>query len=201
LRLALKADFDAGMLPRILAAFRREEAALPVELLQGSRGEQVPALRDGRADVAMLPTPFDDRGLDVEPLLTEPRLIALPAGDPLAAHDGLSLADLAGRRLPDGTPADRPASQRVIDIEPSRLDLTQIFNLIELGDTVMYLPVSVAQRHVRPGIAYRAVAGLPPSTLAVAWPQDSHSPAVAAFVRAAAAVAATHSAATMVAAS
>jgi DNA-binding transcriptional LysR family regulator len=57
LRLALKADYDAGLLPRILAAYQREEATLPVELVLGGRGEQAPALRDGRADVALLSTP------------------------------------------------------------------------------------------------------------------------------------------------
>src|SRR5690242_4876431 len=67
LRLALKADYDAGLLPEILAAY----SAVPVDVQLGGRGEQVPALRDGRADVAMLPLPFDPQGLDVEPLLTE----------------------------------------------------------------------------------------------------------------------------------
>jgi hypothetical protein len=38
-------------------------------------------------------------------------------------------------------------------------------------------------------VVYRPVAGLSPSTLAVAWPQTSRSLAVAAFVRAAVEVA------------
>ncbi|WP_261568860.1 LysR family transcriptional regulator [Frankia gtarii] len=211
LRVALKADFDAGLLPRILAAFQGEDAALPVELLLGGRGEQVPALRDGRADVALLPVPFDDRDLDVEPLMTEPRLLALAADDPLAARSSLCLADLAGRSLPDGTPADRdgrppttariqtgreqqPPSAprgRVAGTQPTSLDLSKIFNLIELGSIVMFVPVSVASRHRRLGIAYRTVGDLPPSTLSLAWPQDSRSPAVAAFIRTATAVAKT----------
>ncbi|MFG2045573.1 LysR family transcriptional regulator [Dactylosporangium sp. NPDC048998] len=66
LRLALKADYDAGLLPRILEAYD----VLPVELLLGGYGEQLPALHDGRADVALVPTPFDGRGLDSEPLIT-----------------------------------------------------------------------------------------------------------------------------------
>ena len=65
------------------------------------------------------------------------------------------------------------------------LDLTQIFNLIELGSFVMFIPESVARRYPRPGIAYRPVAGLRPATLSVVWPEDSRAPAVAAFVRAA----------------
>jgi DNA-binding transcriptional LysR family regulator len=63
LRLALKADIDGGLLPRILDAYAREEAALPVELVLGRFGEQAQAVRDGRADTALLLGPFDDRGL------------------------------------------------------------------------------------------------------------------------------------------
>jgi DNA-binding transcriptional LysR family regulator len=210
LRLALKADYDGGLLPRILAAYQREAAAFPVELVLGGRGEQLPALRDGRADIALLATPFDDHGLDVEPLLTEPRLVALAADDPLAARRHLHLADLAGRILPDGTPADRgglspatapadvPDGERpqseghpsLAGTRPRRLDLAQIFNLVELGSIIMFPPVSVARRHPRPGIAYRTVNDLRPLTLVLAWPQESRSPAVAAFVRTATAVAA-----------
>jgi DNA-binding transcriptional LysR family regulator len=191
LRLALKADYDAGMLPRILADYHLDDAALPVELLLGGRGEQIPALRDGRADVALLPVPFDDRGLDVEPLLTEPRLVGLAADDPLAARESLTMADLAGRSLPDGSPADQGNSQPPPRAGAPKLDLAQILSLIELGSVVMFLPVSVAQRYPRATIAYRPVTDLAPGTLMVAWPQDSHSPAVAAFVRAAVRAAAT----------
>jgi DNA-binding transcriptional LysR family regulator len=200
LRLALKADHDAGLLPRLLAAYEREEAALPVELIHGGRGEQASALRDGRADVALLSTPFDERGLDIEPLITEPRLVALAATDPLAARTSLRLADLAGRRLPDGSAAelggDPSAAGGVGGIRPPaaapapRLDIAQIFNLIEVGDVVWFPPVSIARLHPRPHIAYRTVTDLGPTTLTVAWPRDSRSAAVAAFVRSAVAVAA-----------
>ncbi len=224
LRVALKADYDAGLLPRILEVFGASPAALRVELLLGGRGEQVTALREGRADVALLPRPFDEHGLDSEVLLVEPRLLALAAGDPLAARTDLHLADLAGRALPDGQPAEReglapgaageprviPSSAtgagaigptpgrraglttsptQVPEPRPKSLDLAQIFNLIELGTIVWFPPASLARRHARPNIVYRAVSDLPPSTLVVAWPQVSHSPAVAAFVRAATAVA------------
>lgn len=185
LRVALKADYDAGLLPRILEKYR----GLPVDLLLGGRGEQAPALREGRADVALLPAPFDDRGLDSEVLLTEPRVIALAAADPLAARPSLRLADLAGRVLPDGTPADRDAGQTT-GLPPRRLDLAQIFNLVEVGGVVWFAPQSLARRHPRPDIAYRAVDDLSPSTLMLAWPAGSRSAEVAAFVRVAGEVAA-----------
>jgi DNA-binding transcriptional LysR family regulator len=193
LRLALKADHAAGLLLKIIEGYGVEDGALPVELLLGGRHEQPRQLRDGRADVALVPTPFDERGLDFEPLLTEPRLVALAADDPLAARSDLCLADLTGRSLPDGAPADPGPSTgpptKATDHGPVS-DLTQIFKHVELGNMVCFLPTSVAARYPTPGIAYRPVRDLAPATLTVAWPRDSHSPAVAAFVRAAVAVAA-----------
>ncbi|MEV7554239.1 LysR family substrate-binding domain-containing protein [Amycolatopsis sp. NPDC089917] len=188
LRLALKADHDAGMLPKIVEAYEAEDGALPIELILGGRGEQPRQLRDGRADVALVPSPFDARRLDFEPLLTEPRLVAVAANDPLAARSRLTLADLDGRLLPDGAPADQgPSTGPPATVAPHGpvSDLTQILKLVELGTIVCFLPVSVADRYHRPGIAYLAVDDVEPTTLAVMWPQDSRSPAVAAFVRAA----------------
>ncbi|MEV0713994.1 LysR family transcriptional regulator [Asanoa sp. NPDC050611] len=179
LRLALKADYDAGLLPKILDAYD----TLPVELLLGGPGEQVRALHDGRADVALLPTPFDPQGVDTESLLTGPGMVALPAADPLAARTVVRLPELAGRRLPDGTPAEQGRTQMPSSSSRRTLDLSQIFNLVEVGTIVWFLPQWVAQRFPRPNIAYRPVEGLEPVTLTVAWPTGSRSPAVAAFVR------------------
>jgi DNA-binding transcriptional LysR family regulator len=192
LRVALKADVDGGLLPQILDAYCADNAALPPELVLGRFGEQPQALRDGDADVGLLLCPFDHRGLDSEPLLTEPLLTALAAADPLAARTQLGLADLADRRLPGGSPAShgRPAGPRRAGQAPPASNLSEIFSLVETGSVVFFAPASVARRYPRPGIAYRPVSDLPDSTLALAWPQDARSPAVAAFVRAACTVAA-----------
>jgi hypothetical protein len=55
---------------------------------------------------------------------------------------------------------------------------------------VWLAPASLTLRYPRSEIAYRRVEDLEPATLSVAWPQHSRSAAVAAFVRAAAKVAA-----------
>nr|WP_230420499.1 LysR family transcriptional regulator [Catenulispora pinistramenti] len=197
LRIALKADLDAGLLQGILAAFAEEPEACETELVLVSIGEQAQTLRDGRADAAIVPAPYDDRGLDAVPLLSEPTLVAMAASDPLAARDTLRLADLAGHVLPGGRAADQyPANAG--DLRPSAntparhtvADLTEILRLVEIGAIVAFLPLSVTRRYPRPEIAYRAVADLPESEFVLAWPQQATSRAVAAFVRAAENVAA-----------
>lgn len=171
-------------------------------------------LRDGRADVALLHAPFEAHGLDVEPLLSEPRVAALPADHRLARRRRLTLADMAGEPLPRwegeggeeiallwcgrdpeagrgrraGLPQPRPTPG------PPAADLSQLLRLVELGRAVAFVPASVQARYPRPELAYRPVAGLTPLTLVVAWPQRSRSLATAAFVRAAGDVAGRHAA-------
>ncbi|MFG2666477.1 hypothetical protein ACGFY6_19825 [Streptomyces sp. NPDC048387] len=65
-----------------------------------------------------------------------------------------------------------------------------VVSLAETGIIVFCAPAWVARRYPRPGISYQPVSDLPDVTLAVAWPQDARSPAVAVFVRAVCAVAA-----------
>ncbi|WP_406426690.1 LysR family transcriptional regulator [Streptomyces sp. NBC_01589] len=193
LRIALKADIDGGLLPQILDAYSTDPAALPPELVLGGFGDQPKALRDGLADVALVLCPMDDRGLDSEPLITEPVLVAMAATDALAARTQLRLADLAGRNLPSGAPADagRAAPRQPGATRPAS-NLSEIFSLVETGSIVFFAPASVARRNSRPGVAYRPVSDLPNCTLAIAWPQDARSPAVAALVRVACTIAATH---------
>jgi len=196
LRVTLKADIDGGLLPAILDAYGE-----PVELVLVGHGEQAGALRDGRADVGLLPGPFDSRGLDAEPLVSEPVLAALAAADPLAARESLLVADLAGRALPGGGTVARPVPGGTpMDAVPHLASdgpphaaggpsdaggLAKILRLVGVGDIVCFIPRSAARRYPYPEIAYRPVSDLPPVTLSVAWPGDSRSPAVAAFVQAA----------------
>ena len=209
LRLALKADVDGGLLPRILEAYEAQDTGRPVAFVLGRYGEQAAALRDGRADVALVLDPDGVRGVDFEPLISEPFLLAVSAADPLAAYSEVCLADLAGRTVPGGEPADQgPVSAQVCSLgafpqsgpdsfgragdgsRSAASDLPEIFRLIELGRTVCFFPASLTVRYPRPDIVYLRVLDLRPATLTVAWPQDSRSTAVAAFVRAATEVAA-----------
>ena len=57
-----------------------------IHIVFGYPGGPAAAVRSGAADVTILRAPFDQRGLDTELLLTEPRVAVLPAGHPWPAR-------------------------------------------------------------------------------------------------------------------
>jgi DNA-binding transcriptional LysR family regulator len=179
--LAVKPDSDAGLLESILAGFAAEPAALPVEVLLCGWGEQAGLVRDGHADAALIPEPFDGTGLDAETVIAEPRVVALAASHPLADQGDLTMADLE-------LPVDPVRLQQHLDHLIARhgvRDLPQLLKLVELRELVTLVPESVADRYPRSGVVYRPVLDAPPAKLAIAWPQQSRSTATAALVRAA----------------
>jgi DNA-binding transcriptional LysR family regulator len=71
-----------------------------VHLLFGHAGGPAAAIRSGSADVAILHAPFDQRDLDTELLLAEPRVAVMSADHRLAKRRDLRRADLAGEPMP-----------------------------------------------------------------------------------------------------
>ncbi|MFJ3793267.1 LysR family transcriptional regulator [Kitasatospora sp. NPDC090091] len=208
---AVKPGGDAGLLREILTAYRETDPHLPPpEVAVGGSGEPIAMLRDGRADVALLRSPFDGQGLDSQTLVVEPRLAVLPAAHRLAARPRLQLTDLWGEPIPrwkgavpsatayytghDAPPTDGPAGTTPAGTPEGPLvaSVEQLLEVVALGQAVAFLARSTTKRHQRPDIAYRPVTGLSPSTVMVAWPKTSRSTAVAAFVRAAHHVATHH---------
>lgn len=179
----LKPGGDGGLLPDILARYEKDPDAIEVDLLFCGVGEQATMLRDGRADVGFVHTPHDDlSGFDTERLVVEKMIVVLPAGHRLAARSHVRLEDLEGENLPswqggtvdEGHGPDPHAGGRLMQ-------------LIALGRLVAVVPESLAGQ-LRRDLTCVPVEDAPPSTLLVAWPERSRSRAVAAFVRAAAAV-------------
>ncbi|MGH3319754.1 MAG: LysR family transcriptional regulator [Streptosporangiaceae bacterium] len=184
---ATKPGGDAGLLPDILAAYEREPDAIPVDVHLCGVGEQMSLLRDGRADAAFLHAPHDDlSGIDTEELLVQRQVAVLPAWHRLAGRDGVRLADLEGETMPrwPGMAADAASG-------PEVRDAGQLMQLIVLGHTIAVLPES-AVGHVRRDLVCVPVLDAPLVTMMVGWLEQSRSRALAAFVRAAAAVANRH---------
>ncbi|MES9543562.1 LysR substrate-binding domain-containing protein [Actinomadura sp. NPDC000600] len=185
--LAMKPGGDGGgLLPRILAAYEREPEALPVEMLFGYGAAD--ALRDGRADAALLYAPRQDvTGLATEELMQERQVVVVPKGHRLAGRAEVSMADLDGevlpRRPPGAGPGAGPGDGPVIG------DGGQLMQLIALGRMVAVLPESM-RGLLRDDLAAVPVRDAAPTTLVLAWSEASRSRALAAFVRATTAAAA-----------
>ena len=178
--LAMKPGGDGGLLPRILKEYEADPDALPVRFAF-SLGERAAMLRDGRADVGLLHHPQNDlSGLAFGPLGAERRVVALADGHPLACRETIRLADLAGDPMPQWPEAADPGPGPVVR------DAGELMQLVALGRAVALVTESSVDRPYR-GVTYRPVPDAEPATLVVAW--LDHSRHVAAFVRAARAVA------------
>ena len=110
LTVAVKPGTGPDLLKKIMQAYARDPRMPQVHILFGHPGGPAAAVRGGAADVAILRTPFDQRGLDTELLLTEPRVAVLPAGHPLANRPELRRADLVGQPMPRWAGQPDPAA-------------------------------------------------------------------------------------------
>ncbi|KAA8882029.1 LysR family transcriptional regulator [Nocardia colli] len=180
--LAIKAGASKELLSTLLAAYAAEPCAVPVEVMLCGPGESEGLLRNGRADVALLQRPYDTTaGFDTEDLHTEPQVVVLPAGHPLAnrAHipfaEVKTLPDLPLPRWPrrDGSYRDGPG--------PQVRDHTQLFQLIALGLACAVVPESL-RTQLREDHAIVPVPDAPAVTTVIAWPPHSRSKAVADLV-------------------
>ncbi|MGH8794165.1 MAG: LysR family substrate-binding domain-containing protein, partial [Stackebrandtia sp.] len=191
-----------SLLRRIVDSYRTLEDAQPVDIVVSGYGEQTDMVRDGRADVALVGMPFDEQGLDVEPLTTEPRVAALPAGHELAKDSEVCLRAFEGRPVPQWpeqsafesdywTGQDRrPAGGEPALPGPVVNDVGQLLEVVALGQAIALIPQSLADGHPRRDVAYRPVAGASPYTTAAVWSEGSRSSHIARFVKVAAEIAA-----------
>jgi LysR family transcriptional regulator, benzoate and cis,cis-muconate-responsive activator of ben and cat genes len=186
--LAVKAGTGTEQLAKLLDAYAATPGAARVELVLTDFGETEAALRDGRADVALLHLPFEGAaGLEHVELGTEDLVALLPAGHPLSVRDGLLLQEIAD--LPD-LPAPRwKGSDGTVPDGPGPVvrDQVQLAQLVALRRTVAVVPEACGRSGLsgRGDVVALPVLDAPPVTLVMAWPAHGTSPAAQELVRAA----------------
>lgn len=202
LAVTAKPGIPTDLIRRIVADFRTLPRAPRVEIRVSGYGEQADMVRDGRADLALLGSPYDTRGLDLAPLTSEPRVAVLAIDHPLVTRRALTCADLA--TLPMPTRPGAAAAERDFwggrDNDPalSRLpwppagtvvgDCALLMDVVALGQTAALIPSSLAAANQRDDIVYLPVTDASRHETALAWPEGSRDPWVAAFVRTATAL-------------
>ncbi|MFF0312233.1 LysR family transcriptional regulator [Streptosporangium sp. NPDC004379] len=180
--LAVKAAASHELLQKLLAAHAAEPGAAEIEVLPSGTCEQGDMLRDGRADVALMHTPYNSlAGFDSEELLTEGQVAILPAGHPLAARGTLSMAEVSdipglplARWARDGAHPPGPG--------PEIRDQTQLAQLIALGRTAAVIPDS-ARAWLWAEHAAVPLTDAPPVVTHIVWPAHSRSLALAGLIR------------------
>ncbi|WP_327406725.1 LysR family transcriptional regulator [Streptomyces sp. NBC_01288] len=129
------------------------------------------ALRDGRADVALLCLGTDDlTGLRTAHLTEETAFALVPRDHPLAGRTTVTVAELR--------------QDATFDPECPPLGLDEILDRVVLGRLVTVVGSGAAER-VPAEVTAVPVSDLPPTRLALAWPEETSRPAITAFVRSA----------------
>ncbi|MDT0307543.1 LysR substrate-binding domain-containing protein [Streptomyces sp. DSM 44917] len=108
LTVGMLGDGDAPGTRRLVDAFRRRHPHVEVRIRASDLTDPTCGLTAGRCDVCLTRGPFDETGLRVRRVRTDPVGALLRVDDPLAARPHLTLAELDERRwfrFPDTTDA------------------------------------------------------------------------------------------------
>ncbi|WP_410561977.1 LysR family transcriptional regulator [Amycolatopsis sp. cmx-4-61] len=180
--LAVKAGAFHELLHKLLDAYAAEPGAAEIEVLPSGTCEQEEMLRDGRADVALMHTPFNSlAGFDSVELVTEGQVAILPAKHPLATRRSLSMAEIAD--VPDLPLARWPRKDfSPPGPGPDVHDQTQLAQLIALGRTMTVFPES-ARTWLWEEHAAVPLSDAPLVTTHIVWPAHSRSRVLAGLVR------------------
>jgi DNA-binding transcriptional LysR family regulator len=169
----------------LLRSWLQEYPDVPLELRRIE--DRTAGLSRGEVDAALLRGPVTTPGIRTEPLTTERRLAAVPAGTPLADRSRLTLGDLTGypvvlNTVSGTTTTDLwPASIRPeATIEVVNTD--DWLAAIAAGKAVGLTTTATASVHPCPGIAYVPLAGAADLTVSLAWTHPPTHPAIAKLV-------------------
>ncbi|MEV7600650.1 LysR family transcriptional regulator [Kitasatospora sp. NPDC089797] len=199
LRVAFLGESTAPVLLRAVALFGERHPECRVDVREVQLSDSRAGLEDGSVDVLVASYPFD--GMAVGPaLLIERRVLAVPAGHPLAAEAAVSLEVLADHpvvqypavtsvgfkrdRTPDRTPSGRPVPKG-----PSGGTFSEMLSLVAMGRGVLPVGEHCRLYYPRPDLAYVPIHDAPPIERGPVWLPGNSTERVRAFVRAAAEVA------------
>ncbi|MFJ9607611.1 LysR family transcriptional regulator [Kitasatospora sp. NPDC101176] len=200
LRVAFLGEWMAPVLLEVVALFGERHPDCRVEVREAHLSNSRSGLLDGVVDVLIASYPFD--GMARGPaLLTEGRVLAVPAGHPLAGEASVSIEVLADHpvvqypavtsvtfkqdRTPDRTPSGRPVPKG-----PSGDSLSEMLTLVAMGRGVLPVGEHARRYYPRPDIAYVPIRDVPPIERGPVWLESNTTARVREFVRAAADVAA-----------
>ena len=193
LRIGFVGSAIYAVLPEAVRTLRAERPMVEVTLREMATEEQLDALRRDQLDVGFVRAPAAPEGLQMERVLQEPLLAALPTDHPLAAAAEVSLAELATESLVLFPRAQAPAfydelmvrlqrTGRVTRIAQEAPEMQTIIGLVAAGVGVSLVPAST-RLFAREGVAYRPLSETELAVwLAIATRVGERPPTVEAFL-------------------
>lgn len=198
LTLAFVSTADYSMLPSLLHQFRTRHPQVQIELREATSDQQWEDLAQGRIDAGLLIAPLPERlkaELDYAAILSEPLMLAAPAGSPALRGKGPvrldALADLPliifPRHIAPGFHDTILDCFRAAGLSPhigqEAIQMQTIVGLVSAGMGMALVPQSVSNLK-RPGVEYKALLDqIPWIETGVAWRRDNASPVLRAFLQ------------------
>ena len=176
--------------------FGEHHAGWRVTMVQTNWDDPTGGVASGRSDVAFVRLPIFDDAVVSTTLLTEPHQLAIPADHRFADRDVIEFDETLGEPFVAITAASgewrdwwlmthlRRGTKAIIGAEVETPD--EWFAAISIGAGVAITPRSTAAYYSRPGIAYRSLNGVPPSTVGIMKRRNDRRRIVDDFIAAAA---------------
>ena len=182
------------LLPGILRRFTRRAPGIEVRLQEMTGTEQIPALLDGRIDIAFLRPPVANAAIRTRVIVREPLVAALPRRHRLAGRLAIGLRELSGERFVMYAPGRSPLHGQVLsacltagftpDVVQQAMHIMTLIGLVRSGVGVALLPRSASAVRME-GIVYRPLRYRGPrAETALGWRQGDVTPVTQAFLAA-----------------
>lgn len=180
-------------IPRLVLQFRDRFPAVQIVLHEQTKIEQIQALREQRLTIGFNRHVTVESDIVVEPVLSEPLIIALHSKHPLARHKSIRIEDIAGEPLilyPSNRPGfadDVMALFRDVGAQPTVVqevaDVVTAVALVACGFGLCVTPQAASSLKL-PGVVYRPVKANPPPQidLVCLYRRNDESPILAAFL-------------------
>jgi len=175
-------------------ARQRFSASYPkvrIELTRFDWAAEADALRDETVDVAFIWLPCDEHDLELQVVVTEPRLAGVALTHPLADREHIEIADLSGQPLMTTNKAPRfwvdwwavnprPDGSEVL-WGPDNDNIEECFEHIADGVAACICPASIITFYRRPDIAWIPITDIEPLRVAFGYRANDHRPLVRSF--------------------
>lgn len=197
LRIGFSGAFTGHLLHSVAEVSGRRHPGLDVQIRQVQISDPYGPLRAGDIDLQVTELPLIEADLTTGPvLLSQPRVLLMPAAHPFARREVLSMEDLAEATLltvtspvpahwldhhfPRRTPSGRP-----IPHGPAITHWEDALSLVLAGKGVTPVAAAGARYYARPGLAFRPFSDAPRIEYAFVWQADHETGRLRAFVGAA----------------